>query len=147
MFDGDNVRHGLCGDLGFSDVAQRENIRRIGEASKLFVDAGLMIFTSLVSPFRIDCQQLKNLLRFDFIGIYCSSPLEVRESRDAKGLYAPRAKSGEINEFKDIPRPYEEPEAAEIVVDIGRLSLERFYTAGCGLSEGIQIYQGNQFKE
>lgn len=123
VLDGDNVRHGLCGDLGFSDVARRENIRRIGEASRLFVDAGLVVLTAFISPFRSDRQQARKLLGDDFIEIYCDSSLEICESRDTKGLYE-RARAGEIKEFTGISSLYEVPEAAEIVVNTGELSLE-----------------------
>jgi len=87
VLDGDNVRHGLCGDLGFSDVARRENIRRIGETSKLFVDAGIMVLTAFISPFRSDRAQARKLVADDFIEVYCCSSLAVCESRDVKGLY------------------------------------------------------------
>lgn len=123
VLDGDNVRHGLCGDLGFSEVARRENIRRIGEASKLFVDAGVVVLTAFISPFRSDREQVRNLLGKDFIEIYCDTPLEVCESRDVKGLYK-RARAGEIKDFTGISSPYEVPENAEIVVDTGRGSLD-----------------------
>jgi len=122
VLDGDNVRHGLCGDLGFSDVARRENIRRIGEASKLFVDAGVVVLTAFISPFRSDRQQIRKLLADDFIEIYCNTSLEVCESRDVKGLYQ-RARAGEIKDFTGISSPYEEPDNAEIVVNTGSLSL------------------------
>ncbi len=123
VLDGDNVRHGLCGDLGFSDVARRENIRRIGEASRLFVDAGIVVLTAFISPFRSDRQQARRLLGDDFIEIYCDSSLEVCESRDTKGLYQ-RARAGEIKDFTGISSPYEVPEAAEIVVNTGGMSLQ-----------------------
>jgi len=122
VLDGDNVRHGLCGDLGFSDVARRENIRRIGEAAKLFVDAGVVVLTAFISPFRSDRHQARKLLGDDFIEIYCNSSLEVCESRDVKGLYQ-RARAGEIKDFTGISSPYEEPESAEIVVNTGVLDL------------------------
>lgn len=123
VLDGDNVRHGLCGDLGFSDVARRENIRRIGETSKLFVDAGVLVLTAFISPFCSDRAQARSLMPDDFIEIYCNSSLEVCESRDVKGLYD-RARAGEIKEFTGISSPYEVPEAAEIVVNTGELSLQ-----------------------
>ncbi len=123
VLDGDNVRHGLCGDLNFSDVARRENIRRIGEASKLFVDAGVMVLTAFISPFRSDRSRVRELLGDDFIEIYCDSSIEVCESRDVKGLYA-RARKGEIKDFTGISSPYEAPESAELVVKTGLLSLE-----------------------
>jgi len=123
VLDGDNVRHGLCGDLGFSDVARRENIRRIGEVSRLFVDAGIVVLTAFISPFRSDRQQVRKLLGSDFIEVYCNTSLEVCEKRDVKGLYK-RARQGEIKDFTGISSPYEVPEAAEIIVDTGRLSLQ-----------------------
>ena len=123
VLDGDNVRHGLCGDLGFSDVARRENIRRIGEASRLFVDAGIVVLTAFISPFKSDRKQARDLMPDDFIEIYCNSPVAVCESRDVKGLYA-RARSGEIKEFTGISSPYEIPDAPELTVDTGNLSLE-----------------------
>jgi len=123
VLDGDNVRHGLCGDLGFSEVARRENIRRIGEASKLFVDAGVVVLTAFISPFRSDREQVRNLLGSDFIEIYCDAPLAICESRDVKGLYK-RARAGEIKDFTGISSPYEAPENAEIVVDTGSGGLE-----------------------
>jgi adenylylsulfate kinase len=118
VLDGDNVRHGLCGDLGFSDIARRENIRRIAEAARLFVDAGVIVHTAFISPFIADRSQARALLGEDFIEIYCDSSLEVCESRDAKGLYQ-RARAGEIRDFTGISSPYEVPESAEITVPTG----------------------------
>ncbi len=124
VLDGDNVRHGLCGDLGFSDVARRENIRRVGEVSKLFVDAGIVVLTAFISPFREDRQVVRKLHQAgDFIEIYCAASLETCESRDVKGLYK-RARQGEIKNFTGISSPYEVPEKAEITVDTGSLSLD-----------------------
>lgn len=122
VLDGDNVRHGLCGDLGFSNVARRENIRRIGEVSKLFVDAGMIVLTAFISPFRSDRQQVRKLLGKRFIEIYCDCPLNICESRDVKGLYK-RARAGEVREFTGISSPYEAPEAAEIIVNTDSLNL------------------------
>ena len=124
VLDGDNVRHGLCGDLGFSDVARRENIRRVGEVSKLFVDAGIVVLTAFISPFREDRQVVRKLHQAgDFIEVYCAASLEACETRDVKGLYK-RARRGEIKDFTGISSPYEAPEKAEIMVDTGRLSLD-----------------------
>jgi len=122
VLDGDNVRHGLCGDLGFSNVARRENIRRIGEVSKLFVDAGMIVLTAFISPFRSDRQQVRKLLDNRFIEIYCECPLNICESRDVKGLYK-RARAGEVRDFTGISSPYEAPEAAEIIVNTDSLKL------------------------
>ena len=123
VLDGDNVRHGLCGDLGFSDIARRENIRRIAEAARLFVDAGVIVHTAFISPFIADRSQARELLGEDFIEIYCDSSLEVCESRDTKGLYQ-RARAGEIRDFTGISSSYEVPEAAEITVPTGTENLE-----------------------
>jgi adenylylsulfate kinase len=124
VLDGDNVRHGLCGDLGFSDVARRENIRRVGEVSKLFVEAGVLVLTAFISPFRKDRQVVRALHeKGDFIEVYCAASLEACEARDVKGLYQ-RARQGEIKDFTGISSPYEIPENAEIVVDTGKLSLD-----------------------
>ncbi|MDQ7001970.1 MAG: adenylyl-sulfate kinase [Ghiorsea sp.] len=124
VLDGDNVRHGLCGDLGFSDVARRENIRRIGEVSKLFVDAGVVVLTAFISPFREDRGVVRQLHQEGgFFEIYCAASLEACETRDVKGLYK-RARQGEIKDFTGISSPYEAPEQAEVVVDTGKLSLE-----------------------
>ena len=125
VFDGDNVRHGLCSDLGFTEEDRRENIRRIGEMVKLFLDAGVISLTAFISPFRRDRPRVRDLVPDgDFIEIYCRAPLEVCERRDVKGLYK-RARAGEIPNFTGISSPYEEPENAELVVDTGSLPLEQ----------------------
>ncbi len=124
VLDGDNVRHGLCGDLGFSQEDRQENIRRIGEMAKLFIEAGVITLTAFISPFRADRQRVRNLVpEGDFIEIFCDCPLAVCEERDIKGLYK-RARAGEIKEFTGISSPYEKPEAPELVVNTGGLSLE-----------------------
>jgi adenylylsulfate kinase len=114
LLDGDNVRHGLNRDLGFSDEDRMENIRRIGEVSKLFVDAGVIVLTAFISPFREDRDTVRTLVKNgEFIEIFVDTPLEVCEQRDPKGLYA-KARRGEIPEFTGISSPYEAPEGAEI---------------------------------
>lgn len=124
VFDGDNVRHGLCGDLGFSQTDREENIRRIGEMSKLFVEAGVMALTAFISPYRMDRNKVRNLVQDgDFIEIYCKCSIDVCESRDVKGLYR-RARAGEIKEFTGISSPYEEPENPELIIDTDKMSLE-----------------------
>ena len=124
VFDGDNVRHGLCGDLGFSPEDRQENIRRIGEMSKLIIEAGVIAMTAFISPFRSDRRRVRELVAAgDFIEIYCHATVEQCESRDVKGLYA-KARAGEIKDFTGISSPYEAPEAAELVVDTGSQSLE-----------------------
>lgn len=119
VFDGDNVRHGLCADLGFSEQDRAENIRRIGEMSKLFIDAGGIALTAFISPFRKDRDLIRTAVAADdFIEIYCQAPLSVCEQRDVKGLYA-KARRGEIRDFTGISSPYEPPEAPEITVPTG----------------------------
>jgi adenylylsulfate kinase len=116
VFDGDNVRHGLCGDLGFSDRDRTENIRRIAEMAKLFVDAGVISLTAFISPFREDRDRARGLFPHgDFIEVYVDCPLEVCESRDVKGLYK-RARAGEIKDFTGISSPYEPPSKPEIII-------------------------------
>ena len=124
VLDGDNIRHGLCGDLGFSDNDRVENIRRIGEVSKLFVEAGVIALTAFISPFRADRERVRGLVMHgDFIEIYCKASLEVCESRDVKGLYK-KARAGEIKAFTGISSPYEEPLNPELVVETDKLSLD-----------------------
>lgn len=124
VFDGDNVRHGLCADLGFSAEDRQENIRRIGEMSKLFVEAGVIALTAFISPFRRDRRVVRTLVdQGDFIEVYCDTAIEICEERDVKGLYQ-RARAGEIVDFTGVSSPYEIPENAEIVVDTGRQELD-----------------------
>jgi len=124
VFDGDNVRHGLCGDLGFSQKDRSENIRRIGEMVKLFLEAGIIVLTAFISPIRTDRERVRSLAPAgDFIEIYCRCPLDVCENRDVKGLYH-RARSGEVKEFTGISSPYEAPEKPELVLDTNVCSLD-----------------------
>jgi adenylylsulfate kinase len=124
VFDGDNVRHGLCSDLGFSIEDRKENIRRVGEMTKLFLEAGVISLTAFISPLRAERERVRSLVPHgDFLEIYCRCPLEVCEQRDVKGLYR-RARHGEIKDFTGISSPYEEPEKPELVVDTGLLSLD-----------------------
>ena len=124
VLDGDNIRHGLCNDLGFSDADREENIRRIGEVAKLFLDAGVVVLTAFVSPFRADRERARALVEpGDFIEIHCAADLGVCEQRDTKGLYA-KARAGEIKEFTGISSPYEEPETPELRIDTGSHDLE-----------------------
>ncbi len=119
VLDGDNVRHGLCGDLGFTPEARVENIRRVGEISKLFMEAGVIVLTAFISPYRADRERVRGTVEHgDFIEIYCDSPIEVCESRDAKGLYK-KARAGLIAEFTGISSPYEAPENPELTVNTG----------------------------
>jgi adenylylsulfate kinase len=124
VLDGDNVRHGLCGDLGFSDADRQENIRRIGEMAKLFVDAGVITLTAFISPFRQDRDKARRLMEdTDFVEIFCYCPLEVCESRDPKGLYR-KARAGLIKGYTGISSPYEEPENPELKLDTSTQSLD-----------------------
>lgn len=124
VLDGDNVRHGLCGDLGFSVEDRAENIRRIGEAAKLFLEAGVIAMTAFISPFRAERATARKLVPHgEFIEIYCRCPLSICEERDVKGLYK-KARAGEIGEFTGISSPYEEPKAPELAVDTGTRPIE-----------------------
>lgn len=124
VLDGDNVRHALCSDLGFSAADRGENIRRIGEVAKLFIDAGMIILTAFISPYREDRARVRAMVGpEDFVEIYCRCDLETCEKRDVKGIYA-KARQGAIKEFTGISSPYEVPENPDLVVDTGSLSLE-----------------------
>lgn len=123
--DGDNVRHGLNGDLTFSDKDRVENIRRISEVSKLFVDAGLIVSTAFISPFQSDREQARGLLgEGEFIEVFIDTPIEVCEQRDPKGLYK-KARAGEIKNFTGIDSTYEAPANAEIHVKTAEQSIEQ----------------------
>ena len=123
VLDGDNVRHGLNQDLGFTDEDRIENIRRIGEASKLFLDAGLIVLSAFISPFQADRSMVRSLVKEgDFLEVFVSTPLTVCEDRDPKGLYK-KARSGEIKHFTGIDSPYEAPENPEIAVDTSKYSI------------------------
>jgi adenylylsulfate kinase len=124
VLDGDNIRHGLCHDLGFSDADREENIRRIGEVAKLFLDAGVVALTAFVSPFKADRDRVRALVEAgDFIEIHCAADLGVCEQRDTKGLYA-KARAGAIKDFTGISSPYEAPDHPELRIDTGSRSLE-----------------------
>lgn len=125
VFDGDNVRHGLCSDLSFTDSDRKENLRRIGEMVKLFLDAGTISLTAFISPFKEDRDKIRSMVpEGDFVEIYCRCPISKCEERDVKGLYK-KARAGDIPHFTGISSPYEEPENAEIVIDTdGSVSLE-----------------------
>ncbi|MDR6999825.1 adenylyl-sulfate kinase [Neobacillus niacini] len=122
--DGDNVRFGLNRDLGFSKDDRAENIRRIGEVSKLFVDAGLITLTSFISPYKTDREIVRNLLEEnEFIEIHVKCDIDECEKRDPKGLYK-KARNGEIKGFTGIDAPYEEPESPEIIVETDKMTLD-----------------------
>ncbi len=124
VLDGDNVRHGLCGDLGFSAKDRQENIRRIGEMAKLFMEAGVIVLTAFISPYRADRERVRGMVEHgDFIEVYCDAPLEICETRDTKGIYK-KARVGEIAEFTGISSPYEAPEFPELTVNTGTAELD-----------------------
>lgn len=124
VLDGDNVRHGLCGDLGFSSKDRVENIRRIGEMAKLFMEAGVIVLTAFISPYRADRERVRGMVEHgDFIEIYCDAPIEVCEGRDVKGMYK-KARAGLIAEFTGVSSPYEAPVEPELAVNTGTAELD-----------------------
>lgn len=124
LLDGDNVRHGLNRDLGFSDQDRVENIRRIGEVSKLFTDAGLIVLSAFISPFASDRLMVRNLFPAgEFVEVFLSTPLDICEERDPKGLYR-KARAGAITDFTGVDSPYEIPQRPEIKLDTSRLSVD-----------------------
>ncbi|MGM3160958.1 adenylyl-sulfate kinase [Dickeya undicola] len=117
LLDGDNVRHGLCRDLGFSDDDRRENIRRVGEVARLMVDAGLVVLTAFISPHRAERQMVRELLdQTQFLEVFVDTPLAICEARDPKGLYR-KARAGELRNFTGIDAVYEAPEQPELHLD------------------------------
>ncbi|HPC17562.1 MAG TPA: adenylyl-sulfate kinase [Candidatus Hydrogenedentes bacterium] len=123
VLDGDNIRHGLNKNLGFSPEDRTENIRRIGEVANLFVQAGIIALTAFISPYRADRDAARKVAGSDFIEVYVKCDIDVCESRDTKGLYK-KARAGEVKEFTGISAPYEEPLNPELVVDTSQESLE-----------------------
>jgi adenylylsulfate kinase len=124
VLDGDNIRHGLNKDLGFSPEDRKENIRRIGEVAKLFVDGGMVAMTAFISPYREDRRQVRELVKEDeFIEVFVKCDLTVCEERDPKGIYK-KAREGKIKQFTGISAPYEEPEKAEIIIDTVKYTVE-----------------------
>jgi adenylylsulfate kinase len=125
VLDGDNVRHGLCKDLGFSDQDRKENIRRISETAKLLLEAGVITLTAFISPFKAERDTARSLMPHgDFIEIHCFCPLTVCEQRDVKGLYK-KARLGEIKDFTGLSSPYEEPLNPDLRIDTAQLSIEQ----------------------
>ena len=124
ILDGDNIRHGLNKNLGFSPEDRTENIRRIGEVAKLFTDAGIITITAFISPYREDRDAVRKLLNNgEFIEVYVKCPLDVCEERDTKGLYK-KARAGEVKDFTGISAPYEEPLNPELTIDSSKLTVE-----------------------
>jgi len=128
VLDGDNIRHGLCSDLAFSEEDRHENMRRVAEVSKLFIETGTIVLASFISPYRKDREQVRSRLPHgDFYEVYCQCDLDVCEKRDPKGLYA-RARKGEIENFTGISAPYEEPIKPDIIVNTNNLSVDEEVT-------------------
>ena len=124
LLDGDNVRHGLCADLGFSAADRTENLRRVGAVAGLMVDAGLLVLSAFISPYRNQRELVKSFIpACKFIEVHIATPLEVCEQRDVKGLYK-KARAGQISHFTGISDPYEAPEAADLVLDTSVTSLQ-----------------------
>jgi adenylyl-sulfate kinase len=124
LLDGDNVRHGLCSDLGFSDEDRVENIRRIGEVSKLFSDSGLIVLSAFISPFVSDRRMVRKLFPAgEFIEVFMDTPLDTCEDRDPKGLYK-KARAGEIKRFTGIDSPYEVPPHPEVRLDTSSMTVD-----------------------
>lgn len=123
VLDGDNVRHGLCSDLGFSEQDRTENIRRIGEVAQLFLETGVITLAAFISPNLSDRARCRSMFApGEFLEIYCRCPLEVCESRDVKGLYQ-RARAGQVAQFTGVSSSYQEPVSPDLVVDTGELDL------------------------
>lgn len=123
VLDGDNIRHGLNRDLGFSPEERAENIRRVGEVAKLFADAGVIVITAFISPYRADRAAARKIQGERFLEIFVDAPLEVCESRDPKGLYR-KARAGEITDFTGLDAPYEPPEEPDLTIDTTKQSVE-----------------------
>jgi adenylylsulfate kinase len=139
ILDGDNIRHGLNKNLGFSPADRTENIRRIGEVAKLFVDAGMVAITAFISPYRADRDQVRALVaEGDFVEVFVDCPLDVCEGRDVKGLYA-KARAGQIPEFTGISAPYEAPLKPELTLRTAAQSVEQSVAQVVGYLEGRGI--------
>lgn len=137
VFDGDNVRHGLCSDLGFSPADRCENLRRIGEMARLFVEAGNIALTAFISPMREDRERVRQIVGPErFIEVFVSCPLEVCEQRDVKGMYR-RARAGEIKDFTGISAPYEPPLSPALVVDTERMTLAQSVSSVLQLLDSV----------
>jgi adenylylsulfate kinase len=146
VLDGDNVRHGLCNDLGFSDEDRKENIRRIAELSKITIESGVIALTAFISPFQSDRDEARSLVdKGDLIEVFCECPLHVCEKRDVKGLYR-RARKGEIKEFTGISSPYEAPSNADIRINTSELSLEESVDRIVDLLQARGIIKGDSLE-
>ena len=125
LLDGDNIRHGLNKDLGFTDADRVENIRRVGEVAKLMTDAGLIVITAFISPFRAEREMVRQMMQpGEFFEVFIDTPLAMAEARDVKGLYK-KARAGQLKNFTGIDSPYEPPEAPELRIDTTKMSPEQ----------------------
>lgn len=139
VLDGDNIRHGLNGDLGFSPEEREENIRRVGEVARLFADAGAVVLSAFISPYRRDRDRVRGLLeQGEFVEVFVDTPIEVCEARDPKGLYK-KARAGEISNFTGIDAPYEAPQAPEVHLDTDTLSVDEAATRVVACLEALGI--------
>lgn len=142
VLDGDNVRHGLCRDLGFGERDREENIRRIGEMANLFLDAGIITLAAFISPYQADRQKVRERVGAEnFVEVYCRCPVEVCESRDVKGNYA-KAKAGVIAHFTGVSAPYHAPVNPDLVVDTDRASVEDSISAVLSLLRYRRVVPG-----
>jgi adenylylsulfate kinase len=142
VLDGDNIRHGLNGNLAFSAEDRKENIRRIGEVAKLFQDAGVLTLTAFISPFRADREAARGIIGDGFIEVYVKASLEACEARDPKGLYV-KARAGEIKDFTGVHQDYEQPDDPELVVDTESMTLEHEVAAVLDYLEARGIIPAN----
>jgi len=146
LLDGDNVRHGLCSDLGFTERDRRENVRRVGEVGRLFVDAGLITIAAFISPYREDRDFLRRLLpEGDFIEVYVRTELSVCEARDPKGMYA-KARAGTIKHFTGVSAPYEPPDSPEVVIDTAIMDPDKCVDHVCDYLDTLHrdAYHGSE---
>lgn len=144
VLDGDNLRHGLCSDLGFTSADRHENIRRVGEVASLFVQSGAIVLTALISPFEADRERARGLVpEGRFFEIYCNASVDDCERRDVKGLYR-RARAGEVREFSGISSPYEVPAAPDLVLHTARDSVEQCVGQVIGMVEARLGLPANQ---
>jgi len=145
VFDGDNVRHGLCADLGFSEDDRAENIRRIGEMTRLFVDAGIIAITAFISPFREDRRRIRALFSKDqFIEVFVDCPIETCEKRDQKGIYA-KAKTGQIKNFTGISSPYETPRDPDLTLRSDQMTAIDAAKEVVVYLENKRLFKNNKF--
>lgn len=125
LLDGDNIRHGLNKDLGFTDADRIENIRRVGEVAKLMTDAGLIVLAAFISPFRAERQMVRDMIApGEFLEVFIDAPISVAEQRDVKGLYA-KARSGQLTNFTGVDSPYEPPECPDIIIETTEITVEQ----------------------